>query len=585
LRYDLKIVAEHEFRVQHCLLAQKDTDIKEVKYALSHPQALSQCDNYLRQRGIKPIPVFDTAGAAKLVSSGKFTHKECTPKNTAAIASDLACKAYNLKFLEKGIEDDDSNYTRFLLLGRKGVVEYMNKSIPAKTSIVFTLPNSPGALYKAMACFSLRDIDFSKIESRPTSALLLQYLKFRTSHHTSSSDLKNSNIPRFRYTFYLDFLASELDEDSQNALHHLDEKATFCRVLGSYPAQSRLVGPLKEAVEHPNVLTSDELMKNMKYRDDSSTHVLNIGIVGFGTFGKFLAKTIQNYHHVSCTDSSDKSIEAESMNIDFYQNYDMSSFLENLDIVILAVPLIHFEKLLDSLPTQKLSNKLIVEVCPLSNHPKQLLLSKLSLNTDILCANCLFGPRTNNLQSGWDGLPVIFDKVRISDFHRYNSFLDIFKKERCHIVEMKAEQSDLIVGDSEFITHLTGRLLDRYSLSTLPVVSKEYAALLDLVEITSQFSFDTFFGLYQYCPNSKATLEKMRDNLAKIEKQLVAKEAYLAAKTEMQHANRNNLIDECRMLLHEAIKGEKQPNPQNTLFGVPKTMKTILTLDKQKSNN
>jgi prephenate dehydratase len=217
LRYDLTIVGEHEFRVHHCLLAKPGVKREDIKYAISHPQALAQCDNFLRGLGITPVPTYDTAGSAKMIAEGKPLPKDCTPENTAAIASDLAGKTYGLDCLDKGIEDDDTNFTRFLLLARKGVSQFLAKKIPAKTSIVFTLPNTSGALYKALACFSLRDIDFSKIESRPTSASLLNYLKFRSQQKGRSARDK-ADLPRFRYCFYLDFLESELDENAQNAV-------------------------------------------------------------------------------------------------------------------------------------------------------------------------------------------------------------------------------------------------------------------------------------------------------------------------------------------------------------------------------
>jgi prephenate dehydratase len=216
LRYDLTIVAEHEFRVKHCLLAKPGVKREDLKYAISHPQALAQCDNFLRGLGITPVQTYDTAGSAKMIAEGNLPGK-CTPQNTCAIASDLAGKTYGLNCLDKGIEDDDTNFTRFLLLGRKGVVEFLNKQIPSKTSVVFTLHNTPGALYKALACFSLRDIDFSKIESRPTSASLLNFLKFRSQQQGRKSRNK-ADLPRFRYCFYLDFLASEFDENTQNAV-------------------------------------------------------------------------------------------------------------------------------------------------------------------------------------------------------------------------------------------------------------------------------------------------------------------------------------------------------------------------------
>ena len=336
LRYDLTIVAEHDFRVRHCLLTKPGLDVKNIKYAISHPQALSQCDNYLRARGIVPKATYDTAGSAKMISMSMHGIKKsdnggnnempegCTPENTAAIASNLAGMTFGLECKEEGIEDDDSNFTRFLLLGRRGVSQYLNKKIPAKTSLVFTLPNNAGALYKSLACFSLRDIDMSKIESRPMSAALLNYLRFRKmkvggmSSSSSSSGQggggSTEELPRFRYCFYLDILSSELDEDVQNALHHLREQSDYCRVLGSYPANSRLVGPVAEAVEALNAANigkaHDEMMTDLRLKslpsDDDGARKLNIGFVGYGAFGQYLSKLMSTHHNVRCIDPFDK---------------------------------------------------------------------------------------------------------------------------------------------------------------------------------------------------------------------------------------------------------------------------------------
>ena len=325
LRYDLTIVAEHDFRVRHCLLTKPGLDVKEIKYAISHSQALSQCDNYLRARNIVPKATYDTAGSAKMISKcikgepfGRELPEGCTPENTAAIASNLAGQTFGLECKEEGIEDDDSNFTRFLLLGRRGVVQHLNKKIPSKTSLVFTLPNSAGALYKALACFSLRDVDLTKIESRPMSAALLNYLRFRntvtqmggSSTSSSSSSRGKKELPRFRYCFYLDILSSELDEGVQNALHHLREQSDYCRILGSYPANSRLVGPVAEAVDALNAAnegkthSSDLRLKSLP-SDDEEARQLNIGFVGYGAFGQYLSKQMLQ-HKVRCIDLLDK---------------------------------------------------------------------------------------------------------------------------------------------------------------------------------------------------------------------------------------------------------------------------------------
>lgn len=242
LRYDLTIVAEHEFRVKHCLLAKKGVKREEIKYAISHPQALAQCDNFLRSLGITPIPTYDTAGSAKMISEGSSSLPDrCTPENTAAIASDLAGRTYGLNCLDKGVEDDDSNFTRFLLLARAGVKSFLNSKIPSKTSVVFTLPDTMGALYKALACFALREIDFSKIESRPTSASLLSFLKFR-SQQKGRKARNQASMPRFRYCFYLDFLAGELDENAQNAVSFHGVQASPIRAsISNTPVYSSLI--------------------------------------------------------------------------------------------------------------------------------------------------------------------------------------------------------------------------------------------------------------------------------------------------------------------------------------------------------
>lgn len=307
LRYDLTIVAEHEFRVHHCLLVNHDVKRDDILYAISHAQALAQCDNYLRGLGITPVAMYDTAGSAKLLSEGGPLPEKCTAKNTAAIASDLAGKTYKLDCLAEAIEDDDSNFTRFLLLARKDVVPYITQNIPAKTSVVFTLPNTAGALYKALACFSLRDIDFSKIESRPTSASLLNFLKFR-SQQSGNKARNKANLPRFRYCFYLDFLANQLDENAQNALAHLREQADFVRILGSFPQKSQLVGPVKDKAEQLKHIVSDAKENSLTSSTIGSgdTKPLTIGIVGFDQFGQFLATRLTRKHRVSCMDVIDK---------------------------------------------------------------------------------------------------------------------------------------------------------------------------------------------------------------------------------------------------------------------------------------
>ena len=122
------------------------------------------------------------------------------------------------------------------------------------------------------------------------------------------------------------------------------------------------------------------------------------------------------------------------------------------------------------------------------------------------------------------------------------------------MVEMTAEQHDASTADAEFVTHLTGRLLDRDLLPPTPVTSKEYAALCNVADMTSGDSFDLFFGMFKYNTRAKDHLNKMRENLAMVERQLASKEAYLAASAEMKNTDRQRLIAETKLLLQEILQ-------------------------------
>ena len=127
------------------------------------------------------------------------------------------------------------------------------------------------------------------------------------------------------------------------------------------------------------------------------------------------------------------------------------------------------------------------------------------------------------------------------------------------MVEMAAEDHDSYVADAEFVTHLTGRLLDRNLLPVTPVCSREYSALCDVADMTANDTFDLFYGMFKYNDRAKELLNKMRDNLASVERKLAAKEAYLAASAEMKNTDRQKLLAECRMLLREVAKSTGTP--------------------------
>jgi prephenate dehydratase len=201
LKHNLSVVGEHFLRVRHCLIALPEVNLADIRHVISHPQALAQCSGYLAGLpNVSSEPVYDTAGSVKIV-------KEQGDRTVAAIASRRAAEIYQMQILKEGIEDNPANYTRFLAISQQPAPSGKDY----KTSIVFSLRNQPGSLFKAMSVFALRDIDLTKIESRPLVGTPWDYL------------------------FYIDFAGCAADENVSRALNHLSEYAQMMRILGSYP--------------------------------------------------------------------------------------------------------------------------------------------------------------------------------------------------------------------------------------------------------------------------------------------------------------------------------------------------------------
>jgi len=204
LRHELHIVGEYHLRVSHCLMALPGVQIKDIQRVHSHPQALAQCEANLERLGIQRVAESDTAGSARLVQARG-------DRQAAALASHRAAEVYDLEVLVDQMEDNPANYTRFLALARDPLDVENPQEGDYKTSIVFSLHNQPGVLFKALSVFALRDIDLTKIESRPIPGQLWEYM------------------------FYVDFAGQAQAQPGANAISNLKEFAPFLRTLGSYP--------------------------------------------------------------------------------------------------------------------------------------------------------------------------------------------------------------------------------------------------------------------------------------------------------------------------------------------------------------
>lgn len=200
LSYPLNIFGEINLRISHCLMALGGENLEGIKTVYSHPQALAQCEEFLRKLKAEIVPTYDTAGSAKRIKEGGLG-------GCAAVASRRAAQIYGLRILAENIETNVNNYTKFFIISKRKAEPAMK----SKTSLVFGTNNAPGALYDCLGVFATKNINLTKLESRPSR-----------------------NKP-WEYIFYVDFEGHIDDVICRKALAELGQKTNFVKILGSYP--------------------------------------------------------------------------------------------------------------------------------------------------------------------------------------------------------------------------------------------------------------------------------------------------------------------------------------------------------------
>ncbi len=269
---------------------------------------------------------------------------------------------------------------------------------------------------------------------------------------------------------------------------------------------------------------------------------LSIGIVGFGRFGQFMAKSFTKYGRVVGTSRTDYTDIASEMGVKYVP--DLESFVldENLDVIVLATSIVSFKDTVSDLVPhleKKLQLKgasscpLIVDVASVKEHPRKILLDLLPEECDILCSHPMFGP--DSAKNGWRGLRFVYEKTRInkvildpdyegqenpetSEEHvegmdRMERFLSIWEEEGCNMTSMPCSDHDSYSANSQFITHLVGRILGIQGLKATPIDTTGFQSVLRLIETTNADSFDLFYGLYKYNRNSGYTIGRLRGAL------------------------------------------------------------------------
>ena len=198
----LHVVAETELRIRHCLIAPPRTTLPQIRRVASHPVALAQCRHFfLTHPDVVAVPAYDTAGSVRDVMAGNSVAD-------AAIASKLAAELYGADVIAEGLEDHAENYTRFLVVAREPAPRAPESN---KTSLILSLGNTPGSLYRALGVFAAHGLNLTKIESRPLPGRPWEYL------------------------FYVDVVDS--GQGISAALEELRAFTSGIRVLGTYPAR------------------------------------------------------------------------------------------------------------------------------------------------------------------------------------------------------------------------------------------------------------------------------------------------------------------------------------------------------------
>lgn len=200
LTSSVKVVGEEAVRVVHCLIGLPAAKLSDIKVIYSHPQALAQCRNFVASMFAEPRVTYDTAGSVKMI-------KEDGLSGAAAIASQRAAEIYGMKILKKGIEDYGRNFTRFLVISKTEG----KRQRDSKTSVIFSVPHTPGSLYAVLEVFARHKINLTKIESRPTRQR------------------------PWEYYFFVDIEGHHRDPVVSKALAEVAGKTVFLKVLGSYP--------------------------------------------------------------------------------------------------------------------------------------------------------------------------------------------------------------------------------------------------------------------------------------------------------------------------------------------------------------
>ncbi len=199
MKYRFYVVGAYDLKIEHCLCAKADTKYEDITDVYSHPQALSQCNNFLKSFDFTGVNFSNTAAAAEFVAKS-------SKNNIAVICSELAAKKYGLKILKRNVQNNNNNRTRFIVISKELVIG----EDADKISLIFSAPHTTGSLYRVLGRFSMAGLNLTKLESRP---------------------IENAD---FDYYFYVDVMGSVKDKSTLDLICALYDELPEFEFLGNY---------------------------------------------------------------------------------------------------------------------------------------------------------------------------------------------------------------------------------------------------------------------------------------------------------------------------------------------------------------
>nr|XP_043631172.1 arogenate dehydrogenase 2, chloroplastic-like [Erigeron canadensis] len=247
----------------------------------------------------------------------------------------------------------------------------------------------------------------------------------------------------------------------------------------------------------------------------SSTRSLKIGIIGFGPFAQFLAKTmIKQGHLINATSRSDYSEISGHLGVHFFRDMEEFMGLEH-DVILICTSIMSLSEVVKSIPFHCLQRQtLFADVLSVKEHPKQVLLQEVPEDYDLVCTHPMFGPESG--KCGWNNLTFMYERVRVRDEALCSSFLAIFECEGCKMLETTCEDHDRLAAESQFIAHTIGRVLSEMQIKNTPIDTKGFEKLVQVKESTENDSFDLYSGLFIHNRFAKQQMNSLESALQRV---------------------------------------------------------------------